>query len=218
MSKTELKPAEALFNIVIFLNFLLRKSLPFIDLSAKTILPGTITQLLLDNRDLIFEVVKRNPFDNALSQSEMRSGQFELRLNRVKATKFANTGKVDTEGRWSVFSQAFRQIHVMKPASLRRGDKLYTVMLLGERAQDAGGPYRESFEIYAQELQSKSLPLLIRTVNGRQAVGYNRDKWILNPSATTDTHLEMFAFLGKLMGIAIRSKEYLALNIPSIVW
>jgi hypothetical protein len=28
----------------------------------------------------------------------------------------------------------------------------------------------------------------------------------------------MFAFLGKLMGIAIRSKEYLALNIPSIVW
>ena len=30
--------------------------------------------------------------------------------------------------------------------------------------------------------------------------------------------MEMFAFLGKLMGIAIRSKEYLALSLPSIVW
>ncbi len=28
----------------------------------------------------------------------------------------------------------------------------------------------------------------------------------------------MFAFLGKLMGIAMRSKEYLALNLPSLVW
>lgn len=30
--------------------------------------------------------------------------------------------------------------------------------------------------------------------------------------------MEMFAFVGKLMGIAIRSKEYMALNIPSIIW
>lgn len=28
----------------------------------------------------------------------------------------------------------------------------------------------------------------------------------------------MLAFLGKLMGIAIRSKQYLALNIPGIIW
>ena len=46
----------------------------------------------------------------------------------------------------------------------------------------------------------------------------NREKWIINPGATTATHMEMFAFFGKLMGIAIRSKEYLALNIPSIIW
>lgn len=40
----------------------------------------------------------------------------------------------------------------------------------------------------------------------------------MNPAATTTTQLEMFAFLGKLMGVAMRSKEYLALNIPSIIW
>ena len=103
-------------------------------------------------------------------------------------------------------------------SSLRRSDKLYTAQFMGERAHDAGGPYRESFAMYAQELQSKSLPLMLPTPNGRHAVGYNRDKWVLNPASTSNTHLEMFAFLGKLMGIAIRSKEYLALSIPSIIW
>jgi hypothetical protein len=89
---------------------------------------------------------------------------------------------------------------------------------MGERAHDAGGPYRESFAMYTQELQSKSLPLLLPTPNGRHAVGFNRDKWVLNPSSKSQTHMEMFAFLGKLMGIAIRSKEYLALSIPSMIW
>ena len=78
--------------------------------------------------------------------------------------------------------------------------------------------FRESFVMYAKELQSPFLPLLVRTPNGRSAVGYNRDKWLLNPGATSSTHTQMFQFLGKLMGIALRSKEYLALDIPSFIW
>ena len=49
-------------------------------------------------------------------------------------------------------------------------------------------------------------------------MGLNREKWVLNPGATSDLYLEMFAFFGKLMGVAMRSKEYLALNIPSFIW
>jgi hypothetical protein len=77
---------------------------------------------------------------------------------------------------------------------------------------------RESFTIYTQELQSSSLSLLLRVPNYRHEVGQNREKWVLNPAATSVTELEMFAFLGKLMGVAIRSKEYLDLNFPSIIW
>lgn len=58
--------------------------------------------------------------------------------------------------------------------------------------------------MYAQELQSLALPLMVPTPNGRGAVGVNREKWLLNPGSASSTHLEMFAFLGKLMGIAIR--------------
>ena len=72
--------------------------------------------------------------------------------------------------------------------------------------------------MYTQELQSTALSLLLRTPNGRHGVGFNREKWILNPGATSSVEMEMFAFLGKLMGIAMRSKDYLALNLPSIVW
>lgn len=101
---------------------------------------------------------------------------------------------------------------------LRRSDKLYNVTFMGEHSQDAGGPYRETFAIYAAELQSNALPLLLQTPNGRHAVGVNREKWVLHPGSTSLTHIEMFIFLGKLFGIAIRTKEYLALSIPSIVW
>jgi hypothetical protein len=71
---------------------------------------------------------------------------------------------------------------------------------------------------YASELQSSSLPLLVRTQNARSATGTFREKWVPNPSSTSSTHLEMFSFLGKLMGIAIRSKQYMNINLSQIVW
>ena len=120
--------------------------------------------------------------------------------------------------RFMIFSQAFRVLHGMSPKAFRHTERLYKTIFLGEQAIDAGGPYRESFASYTQELQSSALPLLIRTPNGRNATGYNREKWILNPGATSSTQLEMFSFLGKLLGVAIRSKEYLALNIPPMIW
>ena len=58
-------------------------------------------------------------------------------------------------------------MHAKPPRDLRKKDKLYNCVFLGERSQDAGGPYRESFSMYAQELQSAALPLLLRTPNGQ---------------------------------------------------
>lgn len=63
-------------------------------------------------------------------------------------------------------------------------------------------------ELFAgQEEQEDVLPLFVPCPNRQQAVqligvGENRDKFILKPSSNTPEHLEMFEFLGKLMGIA----------------
>jgi len=46
----------------------------------------------------------------------------------------------------------------------------------------------------------------------------NRDKFIPNPSRKSADFLGMYNFVGKLLGIALRSKNTLSLNFPSIVW
>jgi hypothetical protein len=83
--------------------------------------------------------------------------------------------------------------------------------------QDAGGPYREVFAQFAAELQSAALPLLLRTPNAKHAAGLGRDRWLLNPGAVAPAQLDMFVFLGKLMGHAMRSKVRHALCLHSSV-
>lgn len=86
------------------------------------------------------------------------------------------------------------------------------------------GPYRESLAEYCAELQSGALPLLIRCPNAVNDVGINREKWVPNPLMgrghrfRPELHAEMLRFLGKLMGVAIRSQQPLDLDLPSIVW
>lgn len=65
---------------------------------------------------------------------------------------------------------------------------------------------------------SASLPLLKPSPNATIMVGINRDTWVLNPDATSVDQIEMFKFLGKLMGIAARSQLYMDLNLAPMVW
>lgn len=53
-------------------------------------------------------------------------------------------------------------------------------------------------------LQSTALPLLIRAPNGKHAAGMGRDNYLPNPGATSPAQVDMFVFLGKLMGHSIR--------------
>lgn len=90
------------------------------------------------------------------------------------------------------------------------------------------GPYRESFAEYCAELQSDALPLLIRCPNAVNEVGFNREKWVPSPallrpesgggSGVSAMYADMLGFLGRLMGVAIRSRQPLDLDLPSIVW
>ena len=217
ISQTALKPVEARFQLLQLLNKSLASTISYVDLCAMD-KPWSIASLLTACRGLIFEGTKMPIWSRAMAATNVPSSQFELRLSRSRASKFIRTRQVDHEARWMVFSQAFRVLHVMPPRALRRTDKLFNVMFMGERAHDAGGPYRECFAAMAAELQSHSLPLLVRAPNNRAAVGMNREKWVFNPGATTSLHLDMFSFLGKLMGIAVRTKEYLALDIAPIIW
>eukprot|EP01090_Pellita_catalonica_P010315 TRINITY_DN2176_c0_g5_i2.p1 TRINITY_DN2176_c0_g5~~TRINITY_DN2176_c0_g5_i2.p1 ORF type:complete len:1338 (+),score=328.87 TRINITY_DN2176_c0_g5_i2:43-4056(+) len=65
--------------------------------------------------------------------------------------------------------------------------------------------------------------LFIPCPNRQQArqqigIGENRDKFIPKPSANSERDLNMFEFVGKLLGIAMSTKSMLSLNFPPIFW
>jgi len=68
------------------------------------------------------------------------------------------------------------------------------------------------------ELQSSYIKLLIPCPNARHGVGFTLDKYIPNASYNSEAFLKMYEFLGKLMGVAVRTGMALSLDLPSIVW
>eukprot|EP00456_Euglypha_rotunda_P080404 TRINITY_DN77831_c0_g1_i1.p1 TRINITY_DN77831_c0_g1~~TRINITY_DN77831_c0_g1_i1.p1 ORF type:complete len:173 (+),score=25.24 TRINITY_DN77831_c0_g1_i1:89-607(+) len=141
-----------------------------------------------------------------------------LSLNRFKAWGLRNAGKTDHKATRSVFAQAYRQMGQEDIFRKALNEKAWKVSFEGERAEDAGGPYNESINDFCEELQSSVLPLFIKCPNQRSGVGVNREKFVPSPSATKPLHLSLYEFLGKLMGLAMRTGTLLNLDLPSIIW
>ncbi|GMF49964.1 unnamed protein product [Phytophthora fragariaefolia] len=212
------------FQVLQEFNAAIYRILPFIAFHAPSVDINTperqflLSTLLMEHRHRILSAVKRTVWDSAIERTNEGGVSFELTLNRPKAMRFRASGKTDIEGRHTLFSQAFRQLQSLDSTHFRRADALYHVTFLGENAQDAGGPYRETFAQYCEELQSTQLSLMLPTPNSQHNVGVGREKWLLSPGAQSSSALQMLEFLGKLMGASIRSKQYLALNLAPTVW
>jgi hypothetical protein len=48
--------------------------------------------------------------------------------------------------------------------------------------------------------------------------GENQEKWALNPLCNSPVQVQMLGFLGKLMGMAIRSHNYLEIELSHVCW
>lgn len=72
--------------------------------------------------------------------------------------------------------------------------------------------------LHEQELNSGVLNLLIPTPNTTNDIGYNRDRFLFNPSLKDADSMEMFKFLGILLGVAMRTKKPLDLRLAPMVW
>lgn len=66
--------------------------------------------------------------------------------------------------------------------------------------------------------ERKEVKLLIPTPNSTVDVGFNRDRFLLNPAMTSYEALRHFKFLGILMGVSIRTKKPLNLHLAPSVW
>ena len=82
-------------------------------------------------------------------------------------------------------------------------------LLLLTRSWSSGRVVLEQvFTALCGELQTPTtLPLLRLTPNGAHHLGSNRDKYIMEPAATTAELLKWYEFLGQLFAVALMQAE-----------
>ena len=144
-------------------------------------------------------------------------------VSRRKAFDFGESGQVDHKGEKTIFGQTFQQVKRSHPnfANFKQKStdkRCWKINFRGEGSMDYGGPFRDSLVNISRELETGVLPLLIKTPNNRTEVGTNRECFLLNPEANSPTHLDMFHFLGCIIGYGIMSKSPIPLNLAPTVW
>jgi hypothetical protein len=169
--------------------------------------------------------------DSALRQTGPGSssgGRFDLRLDHGKATLSKDCGQRDPASSQCVFAQAFHQCAKLEAASgaqwaaaLRSNDgggKLFSVSFVGESGIDVGGVYREALTEMVMDLHTPDFTLFALCPNGEHKINNNMDKFVPSPLSVSPLAISMFEFVGKLMGLSLRTKATLPFNFPSLVW
>lgn len=174
-------------------------------------------------KDLLVYSIKEASFRKVIQTTMVRDKQhgpvFELNRIQVKRSRTkSNGGLAGIDGMKSVFGQMVQKLPLLNQESLYLPHRVWKVKFVGESVDDCGGGFSESIAEMCDELQNGSVPLLIQTPNGRGEAGANRDCFLLDPTLNSVLQMNMFRFLGVLMGIAVRTGSPLSLNLAEPVW
>jgi hypothetical protein len=210
-------------------NFLL--TIPFVILEGemiKEVTDGkaevkgeTLSILFMISKHMAFRSIKNSYIKKIADSLPTSYDEPEVPFNRLLIAHKKDKGKIDSRGEWTYFGCVMKALKSKNYESLRKSNsssKGWRAQFIGMGSYDAGGPFRESLEAIGTEIQSTCLPLLIPTQNHKNDHGLNRDCWTINPSSTSPVHLEMYKFLGALIGMAFRSGHIMDLKFPSIFW
>ena len=204
------------FSLLLMFNELVKGALASVDLSLVNAEWSTAHRLC-QLKGLIFPEHKEQIFNDMVSSRGSRSRQASVTVDRTAAAVTSDDQVVPLES--TMFMQIYTGLASATNDMLRQSQQAWQVQFQGEGSIDAGGPYRESITQMCAELTAgEPVGLFLPCANAKFAVGQNREKIVPNPGAATPAKLEQFEFVGKLMGIALRTKNPLALDLPSLVW
>jgi hypothetical protein len=170
-----------------------------------------------------------------------------VKLNRFKsfrAVEVAEQMRISGEDLIlsSMFCQLWKELRQHSADKLRISythpmddgqSRTFKVRFEGEGVDDYGGPYREVFQKICEELKIPDpciasieaggvplcfLPILHPTPNWSAEDCVERYKYTFLPSSTSTLSLDLFRFLGQLVGIALRSKITIELPLASFIW
>lgn len=207
------------FRLLQRFNADIRAVMPAIDLSLGDV-PWSIAARLSAFRPVLFSCVKRRLLDHALQVTE--SGQkATITFNRARAAAATDAPPGSLRARGTMWGQLHDALREAPRSSMRVSHDVWAASFAGEGADDAGGPYRESIDQMCGELQAglgNAVGLLVPTPNNVNGKGQCRAAYTLNPDAVSDHYLSQFEFLGVFLGIAIRTRGYLNLTLPPLLW
>ncbi len=181
-------------QILLDFNKFATQLVPFIDYNTKLSLEASarLNAYFMKAKEFIMYQVKYRYQTAYVNNLEVSAEKKDIPINRLRALRFFDSGKVDHTGEYTVFGQCFKALSSKKyyPMMVNNStDRAWNSKFIGEGSIDVGGPYRETFFEMCRELQSPCLPLLIKTSNHKNDFGEHRDKWIPSPAATSPTHI-----------------------------
>ncbi|GAB5362783.1 hypothetical protein AAMO2058_000828200 [Amorphochlora amoebiformis] len=222
------------FEVLAAFNQRVRNVLKYINLSLS---PGesALTDGVRACRNIIFWSSKEALWKQAMEATVVKSGiksqvannKFIVKVDNKKAMDLKTRKGSDAMARVTVFGQIFQQLK-NKPGTFWRIPPMHRAFVVNEAgflSHDVGGPYRDLFSNMTAELQSsdKLLGLFIPCPNMKHQVGNNLDGRIPKPIRLETPHqlklkFQLYQFLGKIMGLAVRSLSFLSMSLTSVVW
>eukprot|EP00468_Gymnochlora_sp_CCMP2014_P007996 CAMPEP_0167753612 /NCGR_PEP_ID=MMETSP0110_2-20121227/7813_1 /TAXON_ID=629695 /ORGANISM="Gymnochlora sp., Strain CCMP2014" /LENGTH=2584 /DNA_ID=CAMNT_0007639403 /DNA_START=9 /DNA_END=7763 /DNA_ORIENTATION=+ len=212
------------FFVLASLNQYIHTVLPLINLSLP---PGKsgLADGIRSIRNIIFWSTKEHLWNTALRSTLLKKRDYEVNIDKIRALKCKEQKQVDFEGKDSVFGQLMTALESQSPRIFRIGpnERAFKVVEMGFNSQDIGGPYRDTIEQITNELQSSILPLFVPCYNAKVDVGRNRDVWVPRAPLTNNSiqrrkRLAMYEFVGKLMGLAVRSQNFHSFHFSGVIW
>ncbi|CAF4045144.1 unnamed protein product, partial [Rotaria sp. Silwood1] len=199
-------------------NIFLERTLPKIGFSVTSGI-GFIVDRIRSIRHCILFITKYEIFSAALATTAVNlvSSEVNIKFDIVKAS-------VAEHPEDTMFYQAYKQLKSDASQIFRRtkDEQVWKATYVGMFSDDQGGPYRDSITRICADLCSTRLPLFILCPNGRTNNGLNRDRWIPNvfpPNRSIPVDIKnQYRFVGQLMGMAIRTKQYLDVRFPILLW
>ncbi|XP_071421593.1 E3 ubiquitin-protein ligase HECTD3-like [Pithys albifrons albifrons] len=151
----------------------------------------------------------------------------KLYINRLLAREHHANPALDPSCRNTVFTQLYEGLRSSKnnqPLDYRwplTYTQWWECDFINEGIIDNGGGFRDSLSDVSEELCPSSgdvpvpLPFFVRTSNQGNSSSDTRDMYVPNPSCKD---FPKYEWIGQLMGAALRSKEFLILSLPALVW
>lgn len=246
LSRYALSDIRFSWSLLKVLNSNLLKSIHYLKMTTNDLIYENIWLSLSDYisalRDLWMLPIRLELTHRVLQKTALTRDEVpKITLERLKMNKEGSGNKLFSKDGVSIknkddfiFTKSFDQLKEM-PTTLLRPIKpqgaephiSFEVIFKGENVMGEAGPYRQYFADISSELQAssikpasstKNLHLLCPSPNNDAKLGRGRDKFVVNPSANSSYHLQLFEFLGILMGCSVRTGAHLTLDLPTIFW